>query len=106
MAIFFLRSLNLIAFTSIPSRNKRPSGISIVLPRHFANVVLPHPTGPTIAISSPGKILKLIPFRELNFETEYFIKVLHFPDLLYLDCSGKFLQHDLNLLDQVERYLM
>jgi len=30
------------------------SGISIVLPRDFASVVLPQPTGPTIAMSSPG----------------------------------------------------
>ena len=51
---YFLRSPNLIFLTSISSKNSWPSGISIVLPRHFAKVVLPHPTGPTIAISSPG----------------------------------------------------
>jgi len=35
------------------------SGISIVRPRDLASVVFPQPTGPTIAISSPGKILKI-----------------------------------------------
>ena len=55
IAIFFLRSNNLIVFTSISSKNNWPSGISIVLPRDLANVVFPHPTGPTIAINSPGK---------------------------------------------------
>ena len=49
------------------------SGISIVLPKDFASVVFPQPTGPTIAISSPGLILKLTPFNELNFEPGYFI---------------------------------
>ena len=47
---------------SISSKNNCPSGISIVLPSDFAKVVLPHPTGPTIAINSPGKILKLNSF--------------------------------------------
>ena len=49
------------------------SGISIVRPRDFASVVLPQPTGPTIAISSPGYILKLRLFNELNFDPGYFI---------------------------------
>ena len=71
IAIFFLRSSNLIVFTSISSRNNCPSGISIVLPSDFVNVVFPQPTGPTIAISSPGKILKLRPFNELNFNPGY-----------------------------------
>ena len=73
IAIFFLRSANLIDLISIPSKNNWLSGISIVLPRDFANVVLPHPTGPTIAISSPGEILKLMPFNALNFDPGYLI---------------------------------
>ena len=52
--MFFLTSLNFKVFTSISSKNNWLSGISIVLPRDFASVVLPQPTGPTIAISSPG----------------------------------------------------
>ena len=71
--IFFLSSSNLIFFISILSKNNWPSGISMVLPRDFANVVLPQPTGPTIAISSPGLILKLRLFNELNFDPGYFI---------------------------------
>ena len=43
----------------------------MVLPSDFANVVFPQPTGPTIAISSPGDILKLRRFSELNFEPGY-----------------------------------
>ena len=54
IATFFLRSTNFIFFTSIPSRYIWLSGISMVLPRDFANVVFPQPTGPTMAISSPG----------------------------------------------------
>ena len=52
--IFFLRSLNFKDFISFSSKNNWLSGISIVRPRDFASVVLPQPTGPTIAISSPG----------------------------------------------------
>ena len=52
--IFYLRSLNFNVFTSISSKNNWLSGISIVRPKDFASVVLPQPTGPTIAISSPG----------------------------------------------------
>ena len=71
IAKFFLRSSSLIFLTSISSKNSCPSGISIVLPSAFASVVLPQPTGPTIAISSPGYILKLRRFSELNFEPGY-----------------------------------
>ena len=42
----------------------------MVLPRDFARVVLPQPTGPTIAISSPGLILKFRLFNELNFDPD------------------------------------
>ena len=69
----FLKSLNLIFLISILSKNNCPSGISIVLPNDLANVVFPHPTGPTIAISSPGLILKFNLFKELNFAPLYFI---------------------------------
>ena len=54
IVIFFLRSLNFKDFTSISSKNNWLSGISIVRPRDFASVVFPQPTGPTIAMSSPG----------------------------------------------------
>ena len=64
---------NLIFLISILSKNNFPSGISIVLPNDFANVVLPHPTGPTIATSSPLLILKFNPSNELNFEPLYLI---------------------------------
>ena len=55
IAIFFLRSSNLIVFTSISSRNNCPSGISIVLPRDFANVVFPQPTGQLLQLVLQGK---------------------------------------------------
>ena len=45
----------------------------MVLPRDFASVVLPQPTGPTIATSSPGVILKCRSFNELNLVPGYFI---------------------------------
>ena len=53
IATCFLKSFNLIFLRSILSKNNCPSGISIVLPNDFAKVVFPHPTGPTIATSSP-----------------------------------------------------
>ena len=49
----FLKFLNLIFFISILSKNNCPFGISMVLPNDFVKVVFPHPTGPTIATSSP-----------------------------------------------------
>ena len=69
----FLKSLNLIFLISISSKNNCPSGISIVLPNDLAKVVFPQPTAPTIAISSPGLILKFNLFKELNFAPSYFI---------------------------------
>ena len=63
----FLKSLNLIFLISTSSKNNCPSDISIVLPNDLAKVVFPQPTGPTIAISSPGLILKFNLFKELNF---------------------------------------
>ena len=45
----------------------------MVLPNDLAKVVFPHPTGPTIAISSPGLILKFNPLSELNFAPSYLI---------------------------------
>ena len=58
IAIFFLKCLRSIFFESILSINNWSLGISIVLHKALANVVFPQPTGPTIATSSPGRILR------------------------------------------------
>ena len=49
-----ISSVSLLILLSLGTFQLESGFISIVRPRDFASVVFPQPTGPTIAISSPG----------------------------------------------------